>query len=88
MTAPAIAPLVEALEHRACCTAKIHTGHRPPAAFWIDQHGCIEQLVCHDCYTWLRDCWDEWISTVDRLNCPRCHQKFKVFGDAFRVEPL
>ncbi len=70
------------------CTAKFHTGYRPPAEFWVDQHGCIEQLVCHGCYTWLVDRWNEWIDSVDRLNCPRCHKKFGVFSEAFRVVPL
>lgn len=90
MTAPAIDLATAGLEDlRPVYGQSRHDGgYRPAAAYWIDQHGCDEFLVCTPCFTEMRRTFDEALADDCILECGYCNQTFDTFEAIFTAVAL
>lgn len=91
MTAPAIdIETVENIDLTPVCEDDRHAdGDRPPADFWIDQHGCSESFDCAACLAYHKAFIERLLADGRPMYCDGCHKRFMAFEQAVtKVVPL
>lgn len=79
---------IEHLDHEPACVGVAHdNAPRPPATVWVNQHGCLELLLCTPCLTHDRKIILDFLEDDD-VQCSICHHRFGDWETFAQVVPL
>ncbi len=81
---------IEHLDHEVSCDSIFHgDGPRPRADFWVDVHGCAENLFCAACNVEEKRVVDEGVQNGKELCCMHCFKPIWTYSDCYtKVVPL
>lgn len=79
---------IEHLDHQVNCSHASHKADPPPAAYYFDQHGCVDGFLCDPCLASCERLFARYIEMAGAVECPYCRDAFTSMSVLARVVPL
>jgi uncharacterized Zn-finger protein len=79
---------IEHLDHQVNCSNAGHKTNPPPAAYYFDQHGCVDGFLCARCMSACERLFARYMETAGAVRCPHCRRVFTTLSALAKVVPL